>query len=96
MNPEPRPDVEARVAACLHRALPPALRTVEVEEGTLLQSLGMDSLSFLEFLVALEDEFTLNLSEDVLKLNQVKTFGDVVELVTMVAEAQGKDLADHA
>ena len=41
----------------------------------------MDSLNFLEFLLALEDEFGLRLTDDALRLKAVHTVSDALELV---------------
>jgi acyl carrier protein len=41
----------------------------------------MDSLAFVEFLVALEEEFGLNLSEDSLRLREIATVADMVVFI---------------
>jgi acyl carrier protein len=78
-------DVFERVVKTLRSILPKKSREADILMGTELATLGMDSLVFLEFLLGLESEFKLNLSGDVLKLKQVLTVGDAVELVSTEA-----------
>ncbi len=75
-------DIFERVVDTLRSCIPKRSRTAEMQMETQLTDFGMDSLVFLEFLLALEAEFELNLTGDVLKLKQVLTVGDAVELVS--------------
>lgn len=70
-----------RVIKTLKSILSKKYRKSHINLKTDLSSLGMDSLNFLEFLLALETEFNVSLDGDVLKLNNILTVGDAVELV---------------
>jgi acyl carrier protein len=53
-----------------------------------LESLGLDSLSVIEFMFTLEDELKIKLSNDYVEL---KTVGDVVnEIDKIIAEQKGQ------
>jgi acyl carrier protein len=54
--------------------------------STLLYSdLGLDSLSALELLVAIEDEFSVEIDTDAAK--RIRTVGDLVELISVLVDA---------
>ena len=74
-------DILKRVTKTLRGVLPKGSRETAIGVETDLQALGMDSLNFLEFLLALEDEFGLRLTDDALRLKAVHTVSDALELV---------------
>jgi acyl carrier protein len=54
-----------------------------------LESLGLDSLSVIEFMFNIEDEFKIKLSNELLE--HIKTLQDVVDIIDkQVAEQHGK------
>jgi len=56
-----------------------------IDASTQLYSeLGLDSLSALELLVAIEDEFSVEIDTDAAK--RIKTVGDLVELVSALVD----------
>lgn len=48
-------------------------------ESNVIADLGADSLDLFEILIALEDEFSVTVSED--KVNDIKTVGQLVEYI---------------
>ncbi len=59
-----------------------------VPEAT-LESLGLDSLSVIEFMFNIEDEFKIKLSD--IPLENIKTLQDVINIIDkQVAEQHGK------
>ena len=57
-----------------------------IDASTRLYSdLGLDSLSALELLVAIEDEFSVEIDTDAAK--RIKTVGDLVELLSVLVDA---------
>ncbi len=54
-----------------------------------LESLGLDSLSVIEFMFNIEDEFKIKLSD--IPLENIKTLRDVIQIIDkQVAEQHGK------
>ena len=51
----------------------------------LYSDLGLDSLSALELLVAIEDEFSVEIDTDAAK--RIRTVGDLVELISVLVDA---------
>lgn len=82
-----RLNIESRVVTALRTVLPKKNREQAVEMATTLTELDLDSLKFLEFLLALEEEFGMQLNEDMLKLQAVRTIGDAVALVASASGA---------
>ena len=64
-----------------------ALRDPETIDASthLYSDLGLDSLSALELLVAIEDEFSVEIDTDAAK--RIKTVGDLVELLSVLVDA---------
>ncbi len=63
-------------------------REALVPEAT-LESLGLDSLSVIEFMFNIEDEFKVKLSD--IPLESIKTLQDVINIIDkQVAEQHGK------
>lgn len=81
-----------RIIKTLRSILPKGARDLAIGSEADLQMLGMDSLNFLEFLLALEDEFDLKLTDDLLRLKAMSTVGDVLELVGYI-QSRGSDVA---
>ena len=80
-----RLDSEWRVISCLKKILPTSYATYEFKlETRFAVDCDMDSLTFIEFLVAVEEEFGLNLSEDSLRLQKISTVGDMVLLIEVI------------
>lgn len=48
-------------------------------ESNIIEDLGADSLDVIEMLMTLEDEFGITIPDD--KINQIKTVGQIVELI---------------
>lgn len=53
----------------------------EIGEDTLLQTLSLDSLSFIEFLVNVENEFGIEFEPEDLMLENWKTVGELIQCV---------------
>lgn len=79
-----------RVVASLKKVLPARFHDVSILRETRFQEdLSMDSLNFLEFLVALEEEFRVDLTADVLRVQSLRSVDDVVKLLDQLgAEAR--------
>lgn len=50
-----------------------------VESASFTEDLGADSLDVVEFVMALEDEFGIDIPDD--EVNNIKTVGDAVEYI---------------
>jgi len=75
-------DVQRRIISCLRSILPARYATHPFQPETRFDvDCDMDSLAFVEFLVALEEEFGLNLSEDSLRLREIATVADMVVFI---------------
>lgn len=48
-------------------------------ESNIIEDLGADSLDVIEMLMTLEEEFGISIPDD--KINQIKTVGQIVELI---------------
>ena len=60
-----------------------------LEPDQLLEDLGIDSLSTIEFMFTLEDEFSIRLSEE---RGAVKTVNDIAKLVDAVIQKKAAGL----
>jgi acyl carrier protein len=67
---------EVRAAVAGHLGIEPALL---IEQASLSQDLGLDSLAGIELATALEDRFSLRITDD--ELAAVRTYGDLQRLV---------------
>jgi len=67
---------EVRAAVAGHLAIEPERLT---EHASLAQDLGLDSLAGIELATALEDRFSLRITDD--ELAAVRTYGDLQRLV---------------
>ena len=67
---------EVRAAVAGHLGIEPERLT---EQASLSQDLGLDSLAGIELATALEDRFSLRITDD--ELAAVKTYGDLERLV---------------
>jgi acyl carrier protein len=64
--------------------------TDDISDGTNLKDeLGIDSTEFAEIAVAIEREFLVVVNDD--ELNQVKTFGDLIQFVSCAPPAKRGD-----
>ena len=70
-----------RIIICLQSVLPGRYKKMSFTGETEFSKLNMDSLIFLDFLRALEDEFSIDLSQNILLLQQVKKISDIEELL---------------
>jgi acyl carrier protein len=61
------------------------LKLEDLRPDTQLESLGLDSLSVIEFMFSLEDELKIKLSDERVEL---KTVGDVANIVDKIIAAQ--------
>jgi len=59
-----------------------------LDPNTSLDSLGVDSLSFIEFMFKIEDEFGVTVSDD--DLRSIKTLADLERHVAAAVAASGK------
>ena len=57
-----------------------------IDAGTNLYILGLDSLTYVKFLIDVEDSFHIEFDEWVLQLNAFKKLGDLVEYVENIQE----------
>ena len=48
-------------------------------ESNIIEDLGADSLDVIEMLMTLEEEFGISIPDE--KINQIKTIGEIVELI---------------
>lgn len=63
------------------------LKVEDLVPDAQLEALGLDSLSVIEFMFNLEDEFNIKLTDERV---EIKTFQDIVNIVDrLVAEQQG-------
>jgi acyl carrier protein len=67
---------EVRAAVAEHLGIDPALLT---DQASLSRDLGIDSLAGIEVATALEDRFSLRITDD--ELAAVRTYGDLERLV---------------
>jgi acyl carrier protein len=64
------------------------LKLEDLSPGAQLDSLGLDSLSIIEFMFTLEDELNIKLSND--RVENFKTVGDVANIIDkIIAEQKG-------
>lgn len=62
----------------------------EIVPSTELESLGLDSLDFMEFLVALEDEFDIEIPQRGLPLETIQDVVDVVDRLCSERQEKAK------
>ena len=67
---------EVRAAVADHLGIEPALLT---DQASLSQDLGLDSLAGIELATALEDRFSLRITDD--ELSVLRTYGELERLV---------------
>ena len=67
---------EVRAAVADHLGIEPALLT---DQASLSQDLGLDSLAGIELATALEDRFSLRITDD--ELAALRTYGELERLV---------------
>jgi acyl carrier protein len=65
-----------------------SLEPAQLDPNAPLDSLGIDSLSFIEFMFKIEEEFGVSISDEDLK--GIKTFADLERLVGAALTAAGK------
>lgn len=63
-----------------------ALKLEDLGPDTTLESLGLDSLSVIEFMFSLEDELNIKLEND--RVEDFKTVGDVANIIDKIIAAQ--------
>ncbi len=78
-----RPDILRKVRTILNEQLSPACKADEILETHELQykPLYADSLDAVEIVMALEDEFGIDIPDDDYENNQIKTVGDIVNYI---------------
>ena len=54
-------------------------KDIVTAESNIIEDLGADSLDVIEMLMTLEEEFGISIPDD--KINQIKTVGQIVELI---------------
>jgi acyl carrier protein len=65
-----------------------SLEPEKLDAGASLESLGIDSLSFIEFMFKVEEEFGVSVSDEDLK--SIKTLADLEKHVAAALAAAGK------
>jgi len=70
-----------------------AVKELSLDPATLdaskpLDQLGIDSLTFIEFMFKVEDEFGVKVSDE--DLRNIKSFGDLERLIAATLQATGK------
>jgi len=65
-----------------------SLQPEQLDPNAPLDTLGIDSLSFIEFMFKIEEEFGVSISDEDLK--GIKTFSDLERLVAAALGAAGK------
>ena len=61
---------------------------IELHDDTVLRTLGFDSISIVDLLVALEDEFGFLFDVSALNLNSLKTTSDLIALCEQTVAAK--------
>ena len=79
-------DTLARIKALASKEF--SLDATGLDPAAPLDSLGIDSLSFIEFMFKVEEEFGVSVSDDDLK--SIKTLGDLERHVVVALTAAGK------
>ena len=77
--------VEARIKQILHKRIGMSVEAI-TSEAKLVDDLGVDSLDFVELVIATEEAFGVSISEEL--FSEVKTVRDVAELVEHLAREQ--------
>lgn len=54
------------------------------EDTKLRDDLGMDSMNFVEFLLGLESEFNISLTNEYLRIKNIETIGDAIEVINEI------------
>jgi acyl carrier protein len=80
----------AKILAALTSVLPTRYRDYPFQDSTRFrEDLGMDSLSFLEFLVALEEALAIPVTAEMLRIQNLMSVRDVITLVDSLREGGG-------
>lgn len=53
----------------------------DVNSETLLDELGVNSISYIKIVVALEEQFEIEFDEDDLEFGMIKSIGDLIKIV---------------
>ncbi len=64
----------------------------EIEQGSEMEQLALDSLQFLSILCDLENEFGVSIPDEYLSGEGINTFADIVELIGRLIE--GRDVCE--
>lgn len=64
-------------------------------EARLVDDIGADSLDVTEAVLSIEDEFKVTIDDRQTDMTKIKTFGDVVNLVTSLVNAGEQQHAGH-
>lgn len=84
-------DRRAQVVSVLCSVLPTRYRDFAFEDGTRFhEDLGMDSMSFLEFLVALEETLAIPLTAEMLRVQALRSLGDVLALIDGLRQTEAR------
>lgn len=75
-------EVISGIHACLNKSISPLPQNVGTED--IFSDLGMDSLSFMVFLINLEKQFNVKLSPIAAELKLATTVGDLVTLLQKI------------
>lgn len=54
------------------------------EDTKLRDDLEMDSMDFVEFLIGLESEFNISLTNEYLRIKNIETVGDAIEVINEI------------
>lgn len=61
----------------------------------LVEDLGMDSLTYIELIVSLEDEFNIEFSMDELDIEKLKTIDSIAKIVEELLKKDNKVIVDE-
>ena len=61
----------------------------EISADGELRTLGLNSISFIKLVVALEQEFGIEFDDQYLYMDNIKTFGDLVEYIDSTIQNAG-------
>ena len=84
-------DRRAQVVSVLCSVLPTRYHDFKFQNGTRFhEDLGMDSMSFLEFLVGLEETLAIPLTAELLRVQALRSLGDVLSLIDGLSQTEAR------
>jgi acyl carrier protein len=81
-----RNQIRYELLSILKKFMPKAPEASVITDGTTLsQELNIDSADLIEIVLAIEEQFSITVADE--HLNRIKTFGDLLSLVTELTAA---------